>query len=153
MPSANKYAYLLETVRAALATDSTLSVQKVYNTSERPDGSRVIVYPFVTTITQNELREHGNVKGGTCLITIWADVQCNAEGATPNGNSFAAYASTLAKIEAAIATITESSQETHTDGKTTAIFSAVLSSTGGHVDNGDTTIDADCQVTLTFGAW
>lgn len=153
MPSANKLSYLLESVRSALATDPTFSVQKVLNKSQQPTASRTIVYPFILSVTGGTMIESSRLVDGTCTVRIWADVAISSEGATPTGKSFAAYADCIAKIEKALRSISIDTYETHTDGTSTAIRVANVVLVGGHVDNGDNKIEADCDVTLSFGHW
>lgn len=153
MPSANKLSYLLESVRSALATEPTFSVQKVLNKSQQPTASRTIVYPFILSVTGGTIIESSRLVDGTCTVRIWADVAISSEGATPTGKSFAAYADCIAKIEKAVRSISIDTYETHTDGTSTAIRVANVVLVGGHVDNGDNKIEADCDVTLSFGHW
>ena len=153
MPSANKLSYFIDTVRGALASEPTFTVQKVLNKSQQPTATRTIVYPFIVQTTGGTMLESTRIVDGTCTIRIWADVAVASEGATPTGKSFAAYADTISKIEKAIRTIPISAYETHTDGTTTAIHVVNVTLVGGHVDNGDNKIEADCDVTLSFGHW
>ena len=153
MPSANKLSYLLESVRSALATEPTFSVQKVLNKSQQPTASRTIVYPFILSVTGGTMIESSRLVDGTCTVRIWADVAISSEGATPTGKSFAAYADCIAKIEKAVRSISIDTYETHTDATSTAIRVANVVLVGGHVDNGDNKIEADCDVTLSFGHW
>jgi len=153
MPSANKLSYLLESVRSALATEPTFSVQKVLNKSQQPTASRTIVYPFILSVTGGTMIESSRLVDGTCTVRIWADVAISSEGATPTGKSFATYAECIAKIEKAVRSISIDTYETHTDGTSTAIRVANVVLVGGHVDNGDNKIEADCDVTLSFGHW
>ena len=97
--------------------------------------------------------ESSRLIDGTCTVRIWADVAISSEGATPTGKSFAAYADCIAKIEKAVRSISIDTYETHTDGTSTAIRVANVVLVGGHVDNGDNKIEADCDVTLSFGHW
>ena len=153
MPSANKLSYLLDTVRSALATEPTFAVQKVLNKSQQPTASRTIVFTFVVSLTSGTMIESSRLIDGQCTVRIWADVAVSSEGATPTGKSFAAYADCISKIEKAIRTINIDSYETHSDGTSTAIRVANVVLVGGHVDNGDNKIEADCDVTLSFGHW
>jgi hypothetical protein len=153
MPAANKLAYFLDTVRGALATEPTFLVQKVLNKAAQPTAQRTIVYPFIVSVTGGTMLESSRIVDGTCTVRIWADVAVSSETATPTGKSFAAYADTISKIEKAIRTIPFSVYETHTDGTTTAIHVANVTLVGGHVDNGDNKIEADCDVLLSFGHW
>jgi len=153
MPSANKLSYFIDTVRTALASEATFTVQKVLNKSQQPTATRTIVYPFIVQTTGGTMLESMRIVDGTCTIRIWSDVAVSSETASPTGKSFAAYADTIAKIEKAIRSIPISVYETHTDGTTTAIHVANVTLVGGHVDNGDNKIEADCDVTLSFGHW
>lgn len=153
MPSANKISYLLDTIVTALSTESTLKVQRVLNKSLSPTASRTIVFPFVVSLTGGTMLESGRQIDGVCTVRIWADVAVASEGATPTGKSFEAYSSTIAKIEKAMRTIQPSIYETHTDGTSTAIHNVNVTLVGGHVDNGDNKIEADCDVTISYGHW
>lgn len=153
MPSANKMSYLLDSVIAALTTETTFSVQRVLNRSRLPTATRTIVYPFVVSLTAGTMLESTRLIDGQCTIRIWADVAVASEGANATGKSFAAYAETIAKIEKAIRTINIDTYETHTDTTSTAIRVANVVLVGGHIDNGDNKIEADCDVTLSFGHW
>lgn len=151
MPSQNKLQYLLDTVRAALATEPTFTVQKVLNRSTQPTGTRTLVYPFVVSVTASQMVESGRIIDGQCIVRVWADVPVPSEGAIPSGKSFAAYADAIAKIEKAVRSIRLNTQEMHTDGTATVIYAANVTLVGGHVDNGDNKIEADCDVTVSFG--
>lgn len=153
MPSANKLSYLLESVRSALATEPTFLVQQVLNKTQRPTATRTIVYPFIVSVTGGTMLENARVIDGQCVVRIWSDVAVSSEGATPTGKSFAAYADCIAKIEKAVRSIPIDSYETHTDTTSTSIRMANITLVGGHVDNGDNKIEADCDVTLSFGHW
>jgi hypothetical protein len=151
--AANKLSYLLGAVQTALSSEPTFTVQLALNKSRQPTPGRVLVYPFIVSATQSTLYESGGTQEGAVVVRIWSDVPVASEGATVTGKSFAAYADTIAKIEKAIRTIAFGQQETHTDGTKTAIHTANVTLVGGHVDNGDNKIEADCDVTLTYGFW
>lgn len=151
--AANKLTYLLSTVQAALATEPTFTVQLALNRSRQPTPGRTLVYPFIVSASQSAMVESGTIQEGAVVIRIWSDVAVASEGATVTGKSFAAYADTIAKIEKAIRSIPFAQQETLTDGTKTAIHTANVTLVGGHVDNGDNKIEADCDVTITYGYW
>ncbi len=153
MPSPNKLSFILETVRAALATEPTFKVQIVHNTALAPTATRTVVYPFIVSVTGGMVLESSRIVDGVCTVRVWADVAVPSEGATATGKSFAAYADTISKIEKAIRSIPISLYETHTDGTTTTLHSANVSLVGGHVDNGDNKIAGDCDITINFGHW
>lgn len=153
MPATNKLTYLLDAVRTALATEASFSVQKVLNRSVQPTAQRTLVYPFILSVTPSTVVESSRIHDYLCVIRIWTDVAIATEGAAPTGKSFAAYSDALSKIEKAIRTIPLDTQETHTDGTTTAIRMANVTMLGGHVDNGDNKVEVDCDVTLSFGHW
>lgn len=151
--AANKLTYLLDAVYNALATETTFTVQRAVNQTRQPTPGRVLVYPFIASVSQTPVMENGRNQDGTLVVRIWCDVAVANEGATVTGKSFAGYADTIGKIEKAINTIATGQQETHTDGTKTALYSASVTLVGGHVANGDTKIVADCDVTLTYGYW
>lgn len=151
--AANKLAYILDKVQTALATESSFTVQKVLNKSRQPTPGRVLVYPFVVAASQTPVVESGQGAEGVCTIRIWSDVPVASEGVTPTGKSYAAFADTIAKIEKAMRSLAIPSQETHTDGTSTAIVGANVTLIGGHVDNGDNKIEADCDVTILYRWW
>lgn len=153
MPSLNKISYLLDTVVTALTTEPTFKVQRVLNKSVSPTSTRTIVFPFVVSLTGGTMLESGRQVDGVCTIRIWTDVAVPSEGATPTGKSFEAYSSTIAKIEKAIRTIQPSIYEHHVDGTSTIIHNINVTLVGGHVDNGDNKIEADCDVTISYGHW
>ena len=151
--AANKLQYLLGAVQSALSTEPTFTVQMVLNNSRQPTPTRTLVYPFIVSASQTTVHEGAKTQDGNVTVRIWADVAVASEGATATGKSFAAFADTISKVEKAIRAIAYNQQETHTDGTTTAIYSANVTLVGGHVDNGDAKIQADCDVTLTYGFW
>lgn len=153
MASANKLSYLYKVVYDALNADPTFSVQKVVNKSYQPNGTRILVFPNLIAVNQTAMMESGELSSGTATIRIWSDVAVPAEGATPTGKSFQAYTDAIARIEAAIGSIAIPQQETHTDGTSTAIVGIGVGLIGGHVDNGDTKIEADCDVTIQYRYW
>jgi len=151
--AANKLAYILDKVTTALSTEQSFTVQKVLNKSRQPTPGRVLVFPFLVSASQTPVVESGEGAEGVCTIRIWSDVPVASEGASPTGKSYAAFADTISKIEAAMRTLTIPSQETHTDGTSTAIVGANVTLIGGHVDNGDNKIEADCDVTILYRWW
>lgn len=152
MSTANKWAYITKVVYDALESDTNLMVLKALNKNVQPNASRILVYPFIVAGVQSAETEYNKAKDGTMTVRIWCDVAVPLEGASPMGKSLEAYANALSRIEKAIATITVPSQETHADGSTTIIYGVNLTTYGGHVDNGDTKIEADCDVTVNYAS-
>lgn len=153
MPSPNKWSYISAVLFKALESDPALTVQRVLNTNAQPNSSRILVYPFVAGGNQFVSDELNVARNGVLTMRIWADVKVPLEGANPTGKSFEAYANALSRIEACVAGLTLPIQETHQDGTTTVIYGANVVLFGGHVDNGDTTIQADCDIAVNYGTF
>ena len=150
MPSANKLDYILDRVKAALATEATFTVLSTYDKTRTPNDTRILVYPFIAQVTQTPTFENSRAQEGVALLTVWCDVPVKAEGATPTGKTFDAYASVISKAEKALKNI-DPSQETHTDSTSTWISGVNVIGIGGHVADGSQKTTADFNVQITYG--
>lgn len=150
MASDNKWAYITGVIYNALNEEPGLVALRALNKNVQPSGNRIVVFSFVAGGVQTTNREDNRATEGTMTIRIWTDVAVALEGATPTGKSLAAYGAALSKIENCIAAIPVPQQETHNDGTTTIIYGINVALYGGHVDNGDTKIEADCDVTVNY---
>jgi hypothetical protein len=150
MASPNKWSYILQVVNDALSADPTLQVLKALNRNVQPSPNRLLVYPFLVGGNQASSNEANRATDGTMTVRIWTDVAVPLEGASPTGKSFEAFAKALSMIESAVSAVEVPQQETHADGTTTVIYGFNVTLFGGHVDNGDTKIEADCDVTVSF---
>lgn len=153
MASSNKWTYISSIVYKALESDPSLLVLKALNKNIQPNASRVLVYPFIAGGTQSVQNEANRALDGVMTIRVWTDVAVPMEGANPTGKSLEGFSSALSRIEGALAGVAVPQQETHRDGTTTVIYGLNVTLYGGHVDNGDTKIEADCDITVNYASF
>lgn len=146
MPSANRTAYLITTVRDMFAADTTLDVVKVWQ--DKVYKAEPMVYPYVQSTTFLETMENGRVEHGVTVFGVFVNVKVPAETLTPTGKATDKYAEVIGKCEACINSMTLPVRETHTDTTKTAITSIAMATQNGFFDMKDQNVNIDFTITV-----
>lgn len=150
MPSANRTAYLITTVRDMFATDATLDVVKVWQEKAYP--SEPMVYPFIQSTTFLETMENGRVEHGLTTFGVFVNVAVTGETLTPTGKGTDKYAEVIGKCEACINSTVLPKTETHTDTTKTTITSIAMATQNGFFDMKDNKVNIDFTITVHWTA-
>jgi len=145
MPSANRTAFILDTVRGTLDNETTFDVVKVWRDGHY--ASNPIVYPYVMSTNVTEVQENGTLEHGITIVGVFVNASAQAD-TSKAGNATDKYADIMAKAAATIDAVTLPVAETHTDGKKTRIYSMVMNYQGGFFDIADNKIATDFQLTI-----
>ena len=146
--AANRTLYVLDWVRTLLATDTTLTVQKVW----RPDnGNGIIAYPFILNQSFSDYDERGsNLDNGVIQLNILFSDKTQGDPAGLGLNTDA-YGELIQKVEKLFDDAALTVAETHTGSLyRTRIQWARIQSWDGQFDVGDTKMNVGCLVNIGF---
>ena len=146
--AANRSAYILERVRAVLATDTSINVVKVWKGDFQ---DRIIAYPFILNQTFTDFGENGyNIGNGVATVNILFHDKTQADPSASGVNTDA-YGELISKVEILFADTVLPVHEAHTGNVfATTIHDMRITSWDGQFDIGDTKVNIGCLLEVQF---
>lgn len=147
--AANRTAYILQTIRTALATNQAFDVQTVFR--DTFSDAKIIVYPFVQSQRITDRWEDGKAYGGATTILVYVNAKVPADHAGTVGYVQQYYNDITNDIERIVYDIDLPIVETHTGSEwRTSLRDVYVSNIGGAIDQGQQQLKIEYQLEVVW---
>ena len=146
--AANRNAYIISTIREALAEVPMFTVTKVFRDSFSDKSP--IVYPFIASSGVTDYMEDFSTWSGKTLVTVYVNAKVEQDPSGTTGKATAVWDDITDKIEQAIWEINTPKWEEHGNGQETTIRTIGVVAQGGFLDDGKQQIKVEYSIEVTW---
>lgn len=146
--AANRNAFIIGTIRDALASVPMFTVAKVYRDTN--SDQKAYVYPFIQSANVVDYMEDFEVMSGRTLVTVYVNAKVEQDPGGTIGKGTATWDDITDRLERAIWAIDTPKWETHTNGDETTLRGINVIAQGGYLDDGKQQIRVEYSIEVTW---